>query len=153
MSFRESTLAARPPADPDSWCWSPNGHWEAALQSIQDGRRVLTRSDARHRYANDIGERYIDVCAWKRYARACDRQEKWEAYCDSLGWYEADPDGEDGDEREMSSEPPANWVPDIWNEDIPEWSFCHPDDEGAVPVWACAPKGSRPPHRPTSEGK
>lgn len=141
----------RPKADPESWIWAATGHWEAALESIQPaGGR--TRGQAAARYASDVGERLVDVAVWKRYARALDRQELWEWHCDERGWYEDDPAGPDGAEREMPATPPDSWEPDPWNEDRPAWEFCRAGDEGAVPVWVCAPAGAAAPHRPAVQG-
>lgn len=141
-----SVIAARPPADPDSWCWAAGGHWEAALESVQPAHD-RTRGQARARYANDVGERIVDVSVWLRHARALTVQDQWEWHCDERGWMEEDPDGPDGAEREMPDTPPEGWQPDPWDEDMPCWQICRPDDEGAVPVWICAPQGTRPPHR------
>lgn len=144
-----TTVVERPPADPDAWIWAAAGHWDAAPESVQDARG-RTRGKARARYAKDIGDRITDVSVWHRYARALDRQEQWEWHCDERGWLEDDPDGPDGAEREMPSTPPDDWKPDVWDEDMPCWQFCLADDEGAVPVWVCAPRGTKPPHKPRS---
>ncbi len=140
----------RPVADPDGWVWAATGHWDAALESVQDARGC-TRGQARARYAKDIGERITDVSVWLRHARALTRQDKWEWTCDEAGWEEDDPAGPDGATREMPSTPPESWEPDLWNEDMPAWEFCRPDADGAVPVWVCGPAGTRSPHKPATE--
>lgn len=139
-----TTIIEQPPADPDAWVWAASGHLDAAYESVQDASD-RTRAEARARYARDIGERFIDVSVWRRHARALDRQERWEWHCDQR---EDDPDGPDGAEREMPATPPDGWQPDPWDEDAPCWEFCLPDDDGAVPVWVCGPRGSRPPYQP-----
>lgn len=145
---------AQPPADPGGWCWHARSWDEAALESVQPatGR---TRGQAAMRYLRDIGEYDIrEVGVWKRYARALTIQEQWEHHCDDLGWSELDPESDDdGAEREMSPTPPQGWTPDPWNEDMPVWAFCFPDDPGAVPVWIVGPREGGGPHQPIRRAK
>lgn len=133
MSSSQLTADSRPPADPDSWCWS----WDGALESVQDARK-LTRGQAINRYCADTGDWFPAVRAWKRHARALTRLDNW------IWWVESTEEAWDA----HPDEPPADWKPDPWNEDMPVWELCRPDDEGAVPIWVCAPKDCKPPHRP-----
>lgn len=139
---------AQPAPDPGGWVWHPESWESAGLESVQDARD-RTRGQAAMRFARDDGWLLrTEVAVWKRHARALTIQEQWEHYCDDRGWYEDDPDGEDGSEREMADTPSAGWRPDPWDEDMPVWRFCLADEEGAVPVWVCGLAGWSPPHNP-----
>lgn len=124
--------------------WDPRGDWEMAYEwSVRDAR-VVTIGEARRDAAWDIG--FCEARVWKRHLRELLLWEQWEHHCEDEGWCEDDPDGPDGAEREMSSEPPEGWAP---HEGIPVWMFCHATDPGAVPVWVVGQKSDPPPQRPT----
>lgn len=137
-----STTAKREWAGINVWpCWHADG-WECAAEwSVRDAR-VVTRAQAHASATYDLA--WVDVRVRKRYLRELTLQEQWEHHADNESWTEADPNGPDGAERDMSETPPEDWKP---HEDIPEWTFCHPTDPGSVPVWIVSDKQDRPPHR------
>jgi hypothetical protein len=135
-----TTTLERPPAEPEAWCWAITGHYDAACDSVQPAQD-RSRGQAAARYADEIGERFIDVAVWRRYARAMTVDEQWDYYRNRL-------------DVALPDEPrPEGWRPDPWDEDMPVWEFCHADDEGAVPVWICAPRGTSPPPTRATDNK
>lgn len=123
--------------------WAPDGDWQFAYDwSVRDAR-VITVGMAKRDAAWDIG--FTNARVWKRHLRGLLLWEQWEHHCEDEGWYEDDPDGPDGAEREMARYPPAGWEP---HEDIPVWMFCHATDPGAVPCLVVGEKGDAPPPRP-----
>jgi hypothetical protein len=115
------------------WGWD-----EGSIESVQDARN-RTRGQAIERYCRDIGERFIEIRAWKRYARGLTIVDNW------IWWVESCTDeGWDGGYRDL---PPDGWeAPD--DEDMPAWEMCLPTDEGAIPIWILGQKGfDMPPRR------
>jgi hypothetical protein len=124
--------------DVNSYVWSNDG-WEFAAEgSVCDAQRY-SRGQAAAFFAAEIGH-FPSVRVWKRYVLPLTRQDAWE-YEGAERWA----DRNDRDWEDAPDEVPANWE---FDEDAPVWRFVHREAPGAIPVWVCGEKGSRPPENP-----
>jgi hypothetical protein len=139
-------LTRRPSASPadllstdvESSVWHEDG-WECgALGSVSDARK-RTRGQAAACFAHEIGD-FRSVRVWKRYIRSLTRQDAWENR--GRERYE--------ETHELEFDTAPELVPDDWDADEEDevWCFVHRNHPGAIPVWICGEKGSRPPHAP-----
>lgn len=117
-------------------CWCAGG-WESALEDSVQPAWDRSRGAAKARYAR-CEYLFTEVSAWRRHIRLLDRQEKYEH------WVE----GEDGGWYEHPAAVPDDWEHDKWDESLPHWAMCAPDDPRGTPAWICGPTSDGAPNQP-----